>query len=81
MKRILPSASRFGLAIGVVASGLFLGGIASATPAKADPDICGSVDTYPRVTVCADSGWDNGWDRGWHGNNGWRGKGHWKHWD
>ncbi|GAB5903077.1 hypothetical protein [Mycobacteroides chelonae] len=73
MKRILPSA----LAIGVVASGLFVGGIASATPAKADPDICGSVDTYPRVTVCA----DGNWDRGWHGNNGWRGKGHWKHWD
>lgn len=74
MKRILPSA----LAIGVVASGLFVGGIASATPAKADPDICGSVDTYPRVTVCADGNWDRGW-RGGHGN-GW-GKGHWKHGD
>ncbi|TDZ82030.1 hypothetical protein DE4585_02559 [Mycobacteroides salmoniphilum] len=78
MKRILPSASRFGLAIGVVASGLFIGGIASATPAKADPDICGSVDTYPRVTVCADGNWDRDW-RGGHGN-GW-GKGHWKHGD
>lgn len=78
MKRILPSA----LAIGVVASGLFIGGIASATPAKADPDLCGSVDTYPRVTVCADGGWDRGWDRGWRGDRGrgW-GKGHWKHGD
>lgn len=74
MKRILSSASTFGLTVGIVAGGFFIGDLASAATAKADPDVCGSVDTYPQVTVCADwPGWRGG--RGWRGDDDWRWRG------
>lgn len=48
--------------------------VAGAAPASAGPDICVG-GPYGYAYACVDT---PGWPRPWH-DNGWHGKGHWKH--